>query len=66
MKLPEAVNFDGSPTNYQEFMTSMGFYFWARHEVFRGNNSGILYIGVHLIGSATIWFDNLSNKTLTL
>ncbi|OLY82147.1 hypothetical protein AYI68_g3738 [Smittium mucronatum] len=41
-ELPEAVNFDGSPTNYQEFMTSMGFYFWARHEVFRGNNSGIL------------------------
>ncbi|OLY78668.1 hypothetical protein AYI68_g7278, partial [Smittium mucronatum] len=34
LRLPDAVRFDGSPTKYQAFMSSMGLYFWARPEVF--------------------------------
>ncbi|OLY84657.1 Retrotransposon-derived protein PEG10 [Smittium mucronatum] len=43
LKLPDAVRFDGSPTNYQALMSRMGLYFWARPEVFNEDRNRILF-----------------------
>ncbi|OLY82181.1 Retrotransposon-like protein 1 [Smittium mucronatum] len=59
LKLPDAVRFDGSPANYQAFMSSMSLYFWARPEVFNEERNRIVYIGAHLSGPASVWFGNL-------
>ncbi|PWA00714.1 hypothetical protein BB558_003236 [Smittium angustum] len=39
LKLPNASKFDGNPNNYQEFISLMSFYFWARDEFIKATKT---------------------------
>ncbi|PVU97242.1 hypothetical protein BB561_000655 [Smittium simulii] len=43
LRLPNAIRFDGSPTNYQAFISNMNLYFWARPEVFNEERNRIVH-----------------------
>lgn len=59
IKLPNAEKFNGNPSQYQEFIASMNFYFWAKFELFQSDKSKIIFISSHLTGAASIWFGSL-------
>ncbi|PVU89905.1 hypothetical protein BB561_005115 [Smittium simulii] len=61
LKLPDAARFDGNPTNFQAFMSSMNLYFWTKPESFQIERNYIVFLGAQHAGPASVWFGNLIN-----
>ncbi|OMJ11073.1 Retrotransposon-derived protein PEG10 [Smittium culicis] len=59
IKLPDAAKFDGKPFEYASFLNNMNLFFWASPEMFAADRSKILYVGTHLLGTASNWFGSL-------
>ncbi|OMJ19770.1 Retrotransposon-derived protein PEG10, partial [Smittium culicis] len=59
IKLPDATKFDGTVSEYQFFLKNMSIFFYSSPELFAADKSKILYIGTHLLGTASDWFGTL-------
>ncbi|OMJ07443.1 Retrotransposon-derived protein PEG10 [Smittium culicis] len=65
--LPDAAKFDGKAAEYPSFITNMELFFWGSPELFSVEKSKILFIGTHLLGTASNWFGWLvATKSLCL
>ncbi|OMJ26093.1 Retrotransposon-derived protein PEG10 [Smittium culicis] len=59
IKLPDAAKFDGKVSEYSSFISSMELLFWGSPETFTLGRNKVLFIGTHLLGSASTWFGYL-------
>ncbi|OMJ07182.1 Retrotransposon-derived protein PEG10 [Smittium culicis] len=54
--LPDAAKFDGKSAEYPSFIINMELFFWGSAELFSVEKSKILFIGTHILGTASNWF----------
>ncbi|OMJ11295.1 Retrotransposon-like protein 1 [Smittium culicis] len=54
--LPDEAKFDGKAAEYPSFIINMELFFWGSPELFSVEKSKILFIGTHLLGTASNWF----------
>ncbi|OMJ09656.1 Retrotransposon-derived protein PEG10 [Smittium culicis] len=59
IKLPDAAKFDGKVSEYTAFISSMEIFFWGSPDTFAVDKNKILFIGTHLLGTASTWFRSL-------
>ncbi|OMJ12675.1 Retrotransposon-derived protein PEG10 [Smittium culicis] len=59
VKLLDPQKFDGNPKNFKAFMSSIQLYFWAKSDVFIHDRDKIIFLGTHLLDSASIWFTSI-------
>ncbi|OMJ19578.1 hypothetical protein AYI69_g6565 [Smittium culicis] len=45
--------------NFKAFMSSIQLYFWAKSDVFSYYSNKKIFLGAHLLDSASIWFTSI-------
>ncbi|OMJ28449.1 Retrotransposon-derived protein PEG10 [Smittium culicis] len=59
IKLPDAAKFDGNFAEYSAFTANMNLFFWGSSETFVLDRNKILFVGIHILGTASTWFGTL-------
>ncbi|OMH79320.1 Retrotransposon-derived protein PEG10 [Zancudomyces culisetae] len=58
-RLPDMTTFDGSPSGYRPFMSSMTYQFWVRSSMLTTDQLKIQFLGAHFTGAASVWLGEL-------
>ncbi|OMJ07689.1 hypothetical protein AYI69_g11360 [Smittium culicis] len=53
IKLPDAAKFDGKVSEYTSFMANMNLFFWGSPETFTLDRDKIIFVGTHLLDTAS-------------
>ncbi|OMJ18278.1 hypothetical protein AYI69_g7097 [Smittium culicis] len=59
IRLPDSAKFDGKVSEYTFFISSMEIFFWGSPETFELDKNKILFVGTHLLGTASTLFRSL-------